>query len=87
MAVTRDLHLGGVSVENCLVMCLAVLIEDLVVLLVDLIAVGLSGLLSHSDTAVRHERALQRLVCLKSDDRLEVLHAFVYISRAIRGQA
>ena len=50
----------------------AVLIEDLVVLLVDLIAVGLSGLLSHSDTAVRHERALQRLVCLKSDDRLEV---------------
>ena len=58
MAVAGSFHLRCVSVKDCLIVCLVVLCEDLVELLIYLVAVGLGCLLSHLDSAVRHEGTL-----------------------------
>ena len=87
VGVAGGAHLGGVRVEHGLVVGLVVLVEDLVVLRVDLVAVALGGLLRHLDAAVRHERALEGLVGLKAHDLLEVLELGVDVARAICGEA
>ena len=58
MAVAGSFHLRCVSVKDCLIVCLVVLREDLVELLIYLVAVGLGCFLSHLDSAVRHEGTL-----------------------------
>ena len=68
-------------------MGLAILVEDLVVLVVDVEAVVLGGLLRHLDAAVGHEGALERLVGLQAHDLLEVLGVLADVARAVGGQA
>ena len=87
VGVAGGAHLGGVRVEDALVVGLVVLVEDLVVLVVDVEAVVLGGLLRHLDAAVGHEGTLQRLVGLQADDLLEVLGVLTDVAGAIGGQA
>ena len=58
MAVAGSFHLRCVGIKNSLVVSFVVLCEDLVELLIYLVAVGLGCFLSHLDSAVRHEGAL-----------------------------
>ena len=87
VAVAGSAHLGGVGVKDGLVVGLAVLVEDLVILGVDLVAVALGRLLGHLDAAVGHEGALQGLVGLETNDLLEILELGVNVAGAIRGEA
>ena len=80
-------HLGSVGVKDGLVVGLAILVEDLVILGVDLVAVALGRLLSHLDAAVGHECALEGLVGLEANDLLEVLELGVDVAGAVRGEA
>ena len=57
--------------------------KDLVKLCRGLIAVHLAGLLSHLDTAEGHECSLQGLICLKTDNLLEILHGIIHVSCAV----
>ena len=75
-------HLRGVGVKHARVVRLAVYGEELAHPGIDRVAVILAGLLRHADAAVGHERALERLVRLQSDDLLLVL---VKIPRAVGG--
>ena len=87
VGVAGGAHLGGVGVEDGLVVGLVVLVEDLVELVVHVEAVVLGRLLGHLDAAVGHEGALEGLVGLEADDLLEVLGALADVARAIGGQA
>ena len=87
VGVAGGAHLGGVRVEDALVVRLAVLVEDLVVLVVDVEAVVLGGLLGHLDATVGHEGALERLVGLKAHDLLEILEVVVDVAGAVGGKA
>jgi hypothetical protein len=80
-------HLGCVGVKDGLVVGLAVLVEDLVILGVDLVAVALGRLLRHLDAAVGHEGTLQGHVGLEANDLLEILELGVNVAGAIRGEA
>ena len=51
------------------------------------IPVGRTRLFRHLDPAVRHERTLQRLVCLEAHNLLQILHLFIDVSRAVCRQA
>ncbi len=68
-------------------MCLVIFCKDLVELVIDMISICLCRLFSHLDSAVRHERSLQRFVCLKSDDFLKILCGFIDVSCAVSGQS
>ncbi len=68
-------------------MGLVILGEDLVELRVDLVAIGLSGLLCHADAAIGHERTLQGLVGLQADDLFHVFGLGVDVAGAIGGEA
>ena len=54
-------------------MSLVVLCKDLVELCVWLVAVHLAALLCHADSTERHESPLQRLVCLETNNLLQIL--------------
>ena len=58
LVVTSFLHLWSVSIKYALVMSAGVLGEDLVQFRIRLVTVVLASLLSHLDTAVRHECSL-----------------------------
>ena len=58
LVVTSLLHLRSVSIKYALIVGAAVLGEDLVKLRIRLITVVLASLLSHLDTAIRHESSL-----------------------------
>ena len=68
-------------------MCLVILIEYLLIFRVYFIAIGAGGLHGHLDAAVRHERALQRLVRLKTDHFLVTFQFIINIPRTICGKA
>ncbi len=87
VGVTGSAHLGGVRIEDALVVGLVVLVEDLRVLVVHVEAVVLGRLLGHLDAAVGHEGALEGLVGLEADDLLEVLGVLTDVARAVGGQA
>ena len=82
MAGAAGPHLRGIGVKHARVVRLAVHGEELAHPGIDRVAVILAGLLRHADAAVGHERALERLVRLQSDDLLLVL---VEIARAVGG--
>ena len=67
-------------------MRLVVLGKNLVQLRIRMVSVHLARFLCHLDSAEGHERTLQRLVGLKSDHLLQILHGLVDISGAICGQ-
>ena len=83
VAVTRALHLGGVGVKYSLIVGFMVIGKDFYQVLIDCVAVGGSRLNRHLDAAVGHERALEGLVGLKSDDLFQILHALVDITGAV----
>ena len=58
LVVTSLLHLRSVSIKYALVVSAAILGKDLMQLRIRLITVVLASLLSHLDTAIRHERSL-----------------------------
>ena len=87
VGVTSGAHLGGVRIEDALVVGLAILVENLIVLVVDMETVVLGSLLGHLDAAVGHEGALERLVGLKTHNLLQVLHLGIDVASAIGGQA
>ena len=87
LIVTCFLHLRSIDVKHCLVVCFMIFGEDLMQFRARSISVSRTCLLSHLDTAVRHKRSLQRLVCLKSDDLLQVFHIFIDIARSVCSQS
>ena len=86
MAVACSTHLRCICIKYCLVMRLVVLGKNLVQLRIRMVSVHLARFLCHLDSAEGHERTLQRLVGLKSDHLLQILHGLVDISGAICGQ-
>jgi hypothetical protein len=74
--------LGGVRVEDSVVVGLAVLREDPLQLGVDRVAVGLEAVLDHPPAAVGHDRPLERRVGLQADDELLLA---VDVARGVRG--
>ena len=87
MGVAGGAHLGGVGVEDGLVVGLVVLGENLVKLRIRCVTIGGACLLCHLDTAVWHECSLQRLIGLKTYDLLEILLRLVDICCAVSGDA
>ena len=83
LVMTSFLHLWCVDVEYSLVMSLMIFCKDLMQLLAWLISVCCTSLLSHLDSTIRHECSLQRFICLKTNDLLQIFHALIYISRTI----
>ena len=70
LIMTSNLHLWSICIENCLVVSLMIIGEDLVQQRIWLIAIHLTRLLSHLDTTIRHESSLQRLISLQTNDLL-----------------
>ncbi len=87
VAVASGAHLRRIGVEDGLVVGLVVLVEDLVVLIVHMEAIGLGRLLGHLDAAVGHEGTLEGLVGLKAHNALELGVVGVDVARAVGGQA
>ena len=87
VGVAGGAHLGGICIEDGLVVRLMVLAEDLVVLVVDVVAVVLGCLLRHLDAAIGHEGALEGLVGLQADHLLKLLHRLVDVPRAVGREA
>ena len=87
MRVAGSLHLIRVRIKHSLIMRLMILIENLIILVIDMIAIILSSLLGHLDAAIRHERTLQRLVCLQANNLLKILQLLINIARPICRQA
>ena len=87
LVVARLLHLRRIRHENALVVGRRILGENLMQLRVRLIAVVLAGFLRHLDAAERHERALERLVGLKTHNLFQVLVGFADVAGAVSGQA
>ena len=87
VGVAGGLHLGGVGVEDGLIVGAGVVGEDLVQFRRGLVAVGGAGLLCHLDAAVGHECTLQGLVGLQADDLLQIFQALVDVAGAVCGQA
>ena len=79
-AATPDV--GGVGVEDAVVVCLAVLGEGLDDVGIGLVAVGLQRGRDHPKAAVRHDRALERRLGLEPDDDLVVA---IDVSGRVRG--
>ena len=71
--VAGRLHVGRIDVEDTLVVGLSPFREDVHDVFVHFIAVGLTGLHRHADTAEDLQGTLQRFVGLKADDLFEVL--------------
>ena len=82
MRMAGSAHLRRIGIKDSLVMSLVILIENLVELRVDLVTVGLCRFLRHLDAAVWHECPLQRLVCLKTDNLLQIFHGLIDVARA-----
>ena len=76
-----------VGVKDRRIVRLVIFRKDLVELRADLVAVVLECLLCHADAAVGHERLLERLVRLQSDDFFEVFQRGVDIAGAVCRQA
>ena len=83
VCITGNLHLIRISIKYCLIVSLVILIEDLVVLVIYMIAVLLCSFLSHLDATIRHECPLKRFVCLKTYDLLKILHALIDIAGTV----
>ena len=66
LVVTCFLHLRCIDIKYSLIVCLMIFCKDFMQLFTRCISVCRAGLLSHLDSAVRHERSLERLVCLKT---------------------
>ena len=84
LALACHSHLRGVRIVDALVVSLVILSKNLVELGVRGIAVGGACLLSHLDSAERHERTLQGLVGLEAYNLLLVLKALIDVAGAIR---
>src|SRR5205085_2287278 len=65
--------LGGVGVEDALVVGLAEVGVDLLDLGIGLVAIGVEGAFDHAPAAVRHDRALEGAVGLEADDEVLVV--------------
>ena len=76
-----------VGVKDRRIVCLVIFRKDLMELRADLVAVVLECLLCHADAAVGHERLLERLVRLQSDDLFEVFQRGVDVAGAVCRQA
>src|SRR5699024_7837923 len=87
LVVTRFLHFRSIYIKYCLVVCFMIFGKDLMQLRAWSISVSGTSLLCHLDSAVRHERSFQRLVCLQSDNLLQIFHLFIDISRTVCCQA
>ena len=85
-AVSCLFHFGSVCAENPLVMRAAVLRENLVQIGAGSVTVCLASLLSHLDSAERHERSFKRLVRLKTYNLFHVLCIFADIAGVMRCQ-
>ena len=86
LVVTRFHHFRCINIKYSLVVGFVIFCKNLMKFFAWLIAVCCTSLLRHIDSAVRHECTFQRLICLKSYNCLQLLHAFINISRAIRGK-
>ncbi len=73
---------GGVGVEDAVVVGLAVLGKGLDDVGIGLVAVGLERAGDHAEAAVRHDRALERRIGLQADDDLVVA---VDVAGRVRG--
>ena len=80
LVVTCFLHLRCVGIEYTLVMSSAVFRKDLMKLRARFIAIGLASLLSHLDSSIWHECTLQRLICLQTNNLLQLLRILTKIS-------
>ena len=78
---------ASVGVKDRRIVCLVIFRKDLMELRADLVAVVLECLLCHADAAVGHERLLERLVRLQSDDLFEVFQRGVDVAGAVCRQA
>ena len=79
-------HLRCVGVKDCRIVGLVILGKNFNQFRVYFISVIFAGLHCHLDSTVGHERSLQRLVCLQSDNLLQVLHGLVNVSGAVCGK-
>ena len=66
-------HFRGVNIEYACVVGLSVFGEDVLDLRINGVAVVGASLLSHSQAAVRHKSSLEGLVCLETNDLLQIL--------------
>ena len=87
MSVSCSSHFRCVGIEHRLIFCLVILVKYFIVLRIYFLPVSPCCLNRHFDAAVWHERALQRLVCLKTDDLLIVLQFRINVARAVSGEA
>ena len=87
LVVTRFLHLRSIDIKYCLVVCLMIFCKDFMQFFTRCVSVCRTSLLSHLDSAVRHERSLERFVCLETHHLLQIFHLFIDISRTICCQA
>ena len=81
-AATADV--GRINVKHALVMGFAVFGKDFADFGVQLDVVHFARVLYHFQTAERHDRAFQRLVCLQADDGFQI---FIDIARCMAGNA
>ena len=86
MAATSKTHLWSISIKYSLIVSLVILGKNLMESCTWLIAIVGAGLLSHLDTAIRHESSLQRLVSLKTNNLLQILQALVNITWSMGGK-
>jgi len=84
--MAHALHLGRVSVEHAVVMCLDVFGENVVELLRGRVTVCGAGLLGHLDASVGHEGPLERLVGLQSHHTFQVAGVVADISGTVSGE-
>ena len=87
MAVSGCAHLRCIGIKNSLIVCLVILRKNLVQLRVRLVSIHFACLFRHLDAAVRHERALERLIRLQAYDLLQILHTLVDVAGAVSCQS
>ena len=82
--MTCSLHLWCVDIEYTLVVCFElIVVENIFDLVAYMVSVSLTCLLCHFNSAVWHESTFQRLVCLKTNNLLQVFELLIDISRTV----
>ena len=86
VAVTSLFHLRCIRIKNSSIVCFMVFIKNFIKLWIWCVTISCTCLFCHLNTTIWHKRTFQRLVCLKTNNFLQIFQFFFNISRAICSQ-
>ena len=87
LVVTCFQHFRCIDIKYTLVMCFMIFCKDFMKLRTWFISIHFTGFFSHFNSAVWHECTFQRLVCLQTDNLLQIFHAVIDISSSVCSDA